>query len=246
MAGIDKTYVKSWQDYCEIVDWCNSVGEVTDDYGKTFRPIDWVYQYKESEFNEYIDSKRNHILSFYNEHPEQISSMLDLTGYSNIEEYANGCAEILLWNTPEWFDYWLVRNCPIKTIQNRLNEQYSKDTINNIKKFNTKVDKYKRVQGSGRFKILSNHYSRMKYYGCRITVRDKEDYNWVFSKKNNTFFSLFDWKNLNDDDDQYYCVYVKKRLSMRKIRRLLKNWKLPAGTQIYFDAINNSLSIEAL
>lgn len=40
MAGIDKTYVKSWQDYCEIVDWCNSVGEVTDDYGKTFRPID--------------------------------------------------------------------------------------------------------------------------------------------------------------------------------------------------------------
>lgn len=127
-----------------------------------------------------------------------------------------------------------------------LNEQYSKDTIDNIKKFNTKVDKYKRVQGSGRFKILSNHYSRMKYYGCRITVRDKKDYNWVFSKKNNTFFSLFDWKNLNDDDDHYYCVYVKKRLSMRKIRRLLKNLKLSAGTQINFDAINNSLSIEAL
>jgi hypothetical protein len=37
MAGIDKTYIKSWKQYAELKDFFDSCGEVTDDYGKFSR-----------------------------------------------------------------------------------------------------------------------------------------------------------------------------------------------------------------
>ena len=42
MAGIDKTYIKSWEQYVELRDFFTSCGEVTDDYGNIFRPIDYL------------------------------------------------------------------------------------------------------------------------------------------------------------------------------------------------------------
>ena len=38
MAAIDKTYIKSWDQYVELRDFFTSCGEVTDDYGNVFEP----------------------------------------------------------------------------------------------------------------------------------------------------------------------------------------------------------------
>ena len=38
MANINKTFVKSYKDYKEVLDWCKSIGIVTDDYGNKIQP----------------------------------------------------------------------------------------------------------------------------------------------------------------------------------------------------------------
>ena len=43
MANIDNTYVKSYKEYKEVLDWCKSIGTVTDDYGNKIQPYSWLY-----------------------------------------------------------------------------------------------------------------------------------------------------------------------------------------------------------
>ena len=43
MANIDKTFVKSYKDYKEVLDWCKSIGTVTDDYDNKIQPYLWLY-----------------------------------------------------------------------------------------------------------------------------------------------------------------------------------------------------------
>ena len=43
MANINKTFVKSYKDYKEVLDWCKSIGTITDDYGKKIQPYLWLY-----------------------------------------------------------------------------------------------------------------------------------------------------------------------------------------------------------
>lgn len=38
MANINKTFVKSYKDYKEVLDWGKSIGIVTDDYGNKIKP----------------------------------------------------------------------------------------------------------------------------------------------------------------------------------------------------------------
>ena len=54
MAAIDKTYIKSWDQYVELRDFFTSCGEVTDVYGNKFKPIDYLWK-EEDEFKEAID-----------------------------------------------------------------------------------------------------------------------------------------------------------------------------------------------
>lgn len=248
MAGIDKTYVSTWEEYSEIVNWCKSLGEVTDDYGVKFRPIEWVNEYTEEEFKEYIDNQYNYIVNRYKDNPNQIQDALVGTDYNTIEEYARANSQLVLWNTPSWFDVWLIRYCPIKTIRNRLSEQYSKKSIERIEKFDTDVDHYKRTSGSGRFRILhcsSRNKLRSNSGYCKISVNDGHT-NWEYSKMDNTFYSRFDWHH-RDRIDDYCCNFFEmKELSMRKVRRFLKNWKLPAGITVEFLLGGNKLTMETI
>ena len=43
MAGIDKTYIKSYKNYKEVLDWCKNIGTITDDYGNKIQPYSWLY-----------------------------------------------------------------------------------------------------------------------------------------------------------------------------------------------------------
>ena len=54
MAAIDKTYIKSWEQYAGLRDFFISCGKVTDDYGNVFEPIDYLWEREE------IDSSVNY------------------------------------------------------------------------------------------------------------------------------------------------------------------------------------------
>lgn len=106
MAGIDKTWFRTWDQYKEVHDWAESVGRVTDEYGNTFRPLDFMYDWT--------------VESYHKAYIEQIKYFKKKSDVSDPEKYI----EFILWNTPTYFDVWLIRNCPIDFIQDRLREQY--------------------------------------------------------------------------------------------------------------------------
>ena len=60
MAGIDKTYVKSYKDYIEVLDWCKNIGIVIDDYGNKIQPYLWLYNpnLTENDFNKDKNNKQ--------------------------------------------------------------------------------------------------------------------------------------------------------------------------------------------
>ena len=65
MANIDKTYAKSYKEYKEVLDWCKSIGTVTDDYGNKIQPYLWLYStdLTENDFNKNKDkNNKQHII----------------------------------------------------------------------------------------------------------------------------------------------------------------------------------------
>ena len=85
MAGIDKTYTSSWEEYRSLVEWCKDKSFVLKN-GDVVRPSRYIYKWQKEDFD--------------------------------------GEREIPVWNTPTYLDIWLIRNCPIEFIQERLKEQY--------------------------------------------------------------------------------------------------------------------------
>ena len=65
MANIDKTYVKSYKEYKEVLDWCKNIGIVIDDYDNKIQPYSWLYNpyLTENDFNKDKDkNNKQHII----------------------------------------------------------------------------------------------------------------------------------------------------------------------------------------
>lgn len=237
MAAIDKTYVKTWKEYTEVRDWCLTQGEVIDDYGISFKPIDFVHEYTKEQFDAAIKSKLYWIDKFNNEHPEH-----------QMEREA----EVALWNTPYWFDYWLIRHCPIKLVQDRLHEQYSNEEIEDVLNFRSVYDNYKRInKGKNiKFKVvkkLRKDYKSFLYNGKKFKVSTNNKQWFVEVHDTNNAFSTWNWSDVdrtfysrydlaNRERIAEFCIYynITGVLDLRKVHRLLKHWNLPAGLTVKF------------
>lgn len=127
MAGIDKTYIKSWKQYAELKDFFASCDEVTDDYGNVFRPIDYLWEREEIEFKETVERLAKEVLECYKKGGYDWSLE---HGYMTQEEYDNfnpyDHVSIPVMNTPIVFDIWMIRNCQhIGWLQDDLKDKYS-------------------------------------------------------------------------------------------------------------------------
>lgn len=101
MAGIDKTCVKSFEEYNLVKDWC---------FGKV------VCDKPHLRFDSYYP--KLYASSFlYGCSEEDIE-------YIKQQDWYGKEKKIVLWDAPEYFDRWLAKNCPIDFIQERLHEQY--------------------------------------------------------------------------------------------------------------------------
>ena len=54
MAGIDKTYIKTYNQYKEVCDWCKDIVVTFNNTivkNVSFKPFDFIYKYTEDDFN---------------------------------------------------------------------------------------------------------------------------------------------------------------------------------------------------
>ena len=223
MAGIDKTYVKSWTDYVKVRDWALSVGEVKDDFGNIFSPYDWMAEYEESEFKESIEAQKERYRNYYKD-PKHLQEAKDFLG-EDWEPNPNGEGELVLWNTPTFFDIWLIRNCPIDFIQGRLKQQYG--DYEEIKMRNSEFDSYVRPAASSHFKILplgSFPRIRQKDHKLYLAVESNE---WVYNDETKKWYHYLECREFNTS-----VMDIKGPITRRKFKRVIQKCGFPAGLKL--------------
>lgn len=235
MAGIDKTYISDYEQYKEVRDWCKDKKVVLKN-GLSFNADDFLYDKDMSEesFNEWKEEVIQNSMKMYNE------------SYEDAEKHF----EIPLWNTPTYFDIWLIRNCPIDFIQDRLKVQYG-ESYNQIKNYTSSYDTYKR-NGLGKnfhYKIIKkpNWKPRFNFIytdraGNKIVYKEKRK-PWWFVELTDLSGNIFTWDAnedynywTNGDEALPYTSNMmdikKKNLNIHNIIRMIKHWDLPANTRV--------------
>lgn len=93
MAGIDKTYTDSFEEYKKFKDWAD-----------------------------------NQFLTFFDGHKVHIGSWV--WNWTKEDFYGR---ELPIMNTPTWLDIYLIQNCKIKFVLDRMKDVYGKDSYKEFK-----------------------------------------------------------------------------------------------------------------
>lgn len=156
------------------------------------------------------------------------------------KECFDGKKSLPVWNTPTYLDIWLIRNCPLKFIQDRLKEQYGggwskeaftdhndEDMYHQILHYRSPYDVW-RGKGSHKFTIKYVANEKIKDDDLHWWV-DVLTSGWWYNDKHNMWYH-------NDEALPISCnlAHFKGNISKRKLARLIKRWDLPKGTQIRF------------
>jgi hypothetical protein len=116
---------------------------------------------------------------------------------TNIDIDEFGDVEYTLWNTGTLFDMWLMKNCPLDFIQERLKEQYQENFIG--WKFKDQIDFTKKSY----LAIISNDKEDFKLYFFRTEGDDLEDGEINFHDKIIFYGTTFLLKVI---DDAFKCI----------------------------------------
>lgn len=236
MAAIDKTYLQE-EEYAQVVEWCKKIGKVKHPLsGFTFRPFNYIY---------YPDKKeRDEVRAELREEQAKRGHVYD--------EY------LVLWNTPKWFDYWLVKECPLDFIQDQVVYQYGEEWVEAVKNGTSIYDTYER-NGLGQnldVKILRKpkwdcrvgyyfpHYNK-KFQRWLIDVYDdNKNYKYAGIEcsdvSNHDLWSYNEhhdvWVNINKELIPWTCSGCMELrdgpMCFKTILRKLRKWNLPAGLTI--------------
>lgn len=156
------------------------------------------------------------------------------------KEDFDGKKEFPVWNTPIYLDIWLIRNCPLKFIQDRLKEQYGggwsktafkdhndDDMYYQILSYNSPYDVV-RSNGCHKFSIKYKKNEKFKDDNLFWTVR-VIDNNWWYNDEHNMWYHDNEALPISSN-----CAHFVGNITKRKLARLIKHWNLPKGTQIKF------------
>lgn len=236
MSYIDKTYISTYKQFKEVRDWCkDKIVELPN--GLKYHAENFLNDKDMTE--EYFNNWKNEI----------IENRIRTYGETYEKAYKN--AEIPLWNTPFYFDRWLIKNCPIQFIQDRLKYQYD-DEYEQIKNGTSAYDTYKRT-GLGKnfhYKVIRkpnwkprynfpyiDRFNNDKYYKENqkpwwlITIEDtKTDHpiSWWANTDYNYWTNSEEGLPFNSN----MLDIKRKNLNIHAIIRMIKKWNLPAGSQV--------------
>lgn len=248
MARIDKTYINSWQQYVELRDFFNSCGEVIDEYGNTFRPIDYLWERDEIEFKETIERLAQEELRRYKNGGYDWSlkhGCMTQEEYDNFNPYDYVDTPVM--NTPIVFDIWMIRNCQhIKWLQEDLKNKYSggwsktaftghndNDLYYQILNHTSCYDTYKRNGLGKNIKVKKDSFPIIPLHGIKKVFIEAEVYvndeTWWYH-----------------EDEDYWCSDAEmhmthgsisssadiKSKSPKAIFRKLKKWNLPENAEV--------------
>lgn len=136
-------------------------------------------------------------------------------------------------NFPHKIDYYLIKNCNIPFIIDRLEDQYG-ESYNEIKNDNEILNDYT-FEKFKKFKIIREK-SKYPYVIKKqknkfiISIENLDNYNtWVYDKK------ISQWKNSDKSNNLNYSdcrsmIYFGK--SHKAIIRKVNKWNLPKGVEI--------------
>jgi hypothetical protein len=181
-------------------------------------------------FDQYLKLKDWLIGKTYKDGKAVISPIDFLCDYNCAKSASHTGKDFVFWNTPTYFDIWLMKNCPLDFIQERLHEQYDYDEVFAE---SSEYTSFKRSNKETKFKIVKrpNHHT-IKGGGLYwlVDVRRNCDNEWFgFDNYNKTWVPCY--SSLYYDDSSISI----KEMDERKVARLVKNWKLPAGLTICFN-----------
>lgn len=148
--------------------------------------------------------------------------------------------EIPVWSTDNIFDLYLIRYCPIKFVQDRMNEVYNDEYIQSVKNRTSEYDIFER---NG---VKNPHYkieyadggkikSKWQNWEIEITLDDsnlfyyKDENKWRYYAE--AFYGM----------DCGFTRYFSGRLDKRKLHRWIKKWDLPKGSIVELFCFENNL-----
>lgn len=236
MAAIDKFYITSWDQYAEIRDFFEKCGEVTDDYGNKFIPLNYLWEISEEEFNTRIN---NQLISQQEHYNNGDYDYMVRDGYWTQEEYDNfkPKADIPIMNTPIIFDIWMIRNCQhikwlTKDLMNKYGGDHSGYSYPDILTRTSVWDTFKRNGLGKNIKVkLPKINVTYSHLGIEVSLSDNI------------------WALYSEDDDVWYfnreprlLGYVSSMAyifgSVKSIYRKLQKWNLPENAKVKISVVS--------
>ena len=217
MAGIDKTYIKTYNQYKEVCDWCKDI-VVTFSGNISFKPYDFINEYTEDDFNN-LPENRELVLwntPCYMDQWLIKNCPIDFIQKRLKEQYGDEYDDIKNGNFDTYERNGLAQYIHFKVIEkpwsyNRFNFLY-RDRQNKIRKYKD---------------------NKMGIWQVEI---DDEYYHWFYNEQYDYWTNEFE----GFPYDSFICTIKKKNLNIKSIYRYLRKWNLPAGIKItirniYFD-----------
>lgn len=210
MAAIDRTYLKTWDQYTKLKQWVETLGTVTDDYGNRFDLSKWLIPRTEADF---ARLSKGDDLSVWST-PRYIdiwlirNCPLDFIQDNLKEQYSGGWSKTALtgYNPTDQYTQILERR--------------------------SVYDNYSRF-GLGKTARMSIDYKvNYRFKDSRMVWWiDIMDLGWWYTKKTDTWNNeTFDMRN-QDGDSMSHKIFTGN-LSRKKLMRWIRKWDLPLGTTI--------------
>lgn len=185
MAGIDKTYTNSFEEYQQLVDWAKDK-EIVFNKKQKKRLSDYIYQWNEEDF----------------------------------------ISELPVMNTPNYIDIYLIQNCPIKFVQDRMKEVYSEESIKEFNDINFPIEFPKDYKQNR--KVIISKYKNLPLYNKGINSHScwwlqSNDFDWDFDDDNKVWVnrSLYYPSNTNTSHHK----------TIKSLVRFLRKQYLPSGLE---------------
>ena len=214
MAAIDKTYIKTYNQYKEVYDWCKDI-VVTFKNKISFKPSDFICEYTEDDFNQLPENSEIVLWNtpYYMDKWLIRNCPIDFIQKRLKEQYGN--------------DY--------DDIKNGNYEMYERNGLG--KDIHFKVIKKPHVYHRFNFVYIDRQNQLRIYKENRnglweISIEDEDNY-WCYNKEYDY------WTNITEGFpfDSHTCTIKKKNLNIKSIYRYLRKWNLPAGIKITIDNI---------
>lgn len=208
MAGIDKTYAKTWEEYETLVEWTKDKEFICPN-GMKLYPMNCIYIWEKDDYEK-----------SYNNHKEK---------------YPNEDFEFAVLNTTWAMDYFLIKYCPLEFVQNRLKQAYGKDYVKSILDGTSVFDTYNRNVGTkvkiikypkfGNKGKLCEKKRRMKFIEVENTYNPHSLNDILWYNEDYDY-----WVSFNEIGYHTSSMCNKNINSTKAMIRQIRKWKLPKGT----------------